>query len=643
MSRRAAEPTPTPYGAWTSPVSPAMLTRGQMSFFELTADGAGGVLWSEFRPAEQGRVAVMRWSDGSVAEVAPGFDARTLVHEYGGASVAAGGGKVLATRREDQRVYRIDLDVPVPITPEPPRPRAIRYADGVVAGGRMIAVQEDHTAGPEPANRLVSLALDGSGEPVVLDGAHDFVSSPRVSPDGDRLAWLAWDHPAMPWDRTELWVAHLGPDGATGARRIPPAGDEAMFQPVWSPRGDLHVVTDRTGWWNLYRVDGDDLLPVAPGAREMGLPAWQFGLSTVAFLDDGRPVTAVADRGLWSLEVDGRPIDLGERQAFGGRIATAGGRVWAVFGGPAEPMSLLAVDPDTAEVEIVRRSTDERLEVGFVSRPVPIEYPTRDGATAHAFFYPPANEDHAAPDGELPPLIVMSHGGPTSQTHAAFNLGTQFWTTRGFAVVDVNYRGSTGFGRAYRDALRERWGEVDVADCVDAARHLAGAGTVDPGRLAIRGGSAGGYVTLCALVFHDTFAAGTSYCGVADIRALMSTTHKFESRYDTGLLGPLPDAEDRYHDRSPINFADRMSCPALIIQGSEDPIVTPDQAEVMVDALRANGLPHAYMVIEGEDHFLAKSSTVVATRNAELSFYGQLFGFEPAGEVPRLRIENLDR
>ena len=632
----------TPYGAWKSPISPEMLAGKQITFSSLTADG-DDVYWTEFRPAEALRVAIMRWRDGVITEVAPGFNARTLVHEYGGASVAVDRGRIVGSSFEDQRIYRLDGSDPLPITPEPPEPRAWRYADTVFRGDRLISVREDHTAPDEARNELVMIDVAGNGEPVVIATGADFYSSPRVDPEGARLAWLAWDHPNMPWDDTQLWVANLSDDGVANARQIPTDG-EAFFQPEWAPDGALHVASDRSGWWNLYRVDGDRLEALDTVDREFGEPGWLFGFRTYGFLDDGRVVAKSTENGLWSLAVyeDGvaREIDLGDRQASSPHLAVAGGRVWTTMGGGAEPKALLAIDPD-AGYEVIAAASSIDVPADFISKPEPIVFPTSDEAVAHAFYYPPANPDFAPPDGELPPLIVFSHGGPTSSTEPVFNLHVQFWTTRGFAVVDVNYRGSTGYGTEYRNALRGRWGDADVVDCVNAARHLAAEGLADPDRLAIRGGSAGGYVTLCALTFHDVFAAGASYCGVADVAALMATTHKFESRYDDSLIGPMPESAQLAHDRSPIHFADQVSCPVLVIQGANDPIVTPDQAEVFVDAMRSSGLPHSFMLIEGEDHFLGKAETVVATREAELSFYGQLFGFEPAGEIAPVKIENL--
>lgn len=631
-----------PYGTWPSPITPAMLAGTSRAFWGLAADG-NDVYWGEYRPGEGGRVATMRLRNGEVAELAPGFSGRTLVHEYGGQSLAADGTRVVATRFEDQRIHRLDGVEPRPITPEPPAARAWRYADATIVGDRVIAVREDHTGPGEARNDLVMVPIDGGAEPIVLAEGHDFYAAPAVDPTGTKVAWIAWNHPNMPWDHTEVWVGDLGDDGVDRVRSIPTSG-ESFTQPTWSPTGELHVVSDRSGWWNLYRVSADGLDPVRPDESEYGVPAWFFGFRTYGFLPDGR-IAAVAIRdGRARLEIiDGataHTVDLGGREAFGDWLTVAGGTVYATFGGPDSPMSLLGIDPD-GEVRVVRAASDEVVPEGFVSHPEPIAYPTSDGETAHAFFYPPAHATHTGPAGDLPPLIVFTHGGPTSQTTPLLRMSILFWTTRGFAVADVNYRGSTGYGTAYRNALRGRWGEADVEDACRAADWLAERGRVDPDRLAIRGGSAGGYVTLCAMTFHDTFHAGTSYCGVADIQALMSTTHKFESRYDDTLLGPMPESAQLAHDRSPIHFADRVSCPALIIQGSEDTVVTPDQAEVFVDALRANGLPHAYLLVEGEDHFLSKADTVVRTAQAELSFYGQVFGFEPAGEIARLAIENL--
>lgn len=634
--------TTTPYGAWNSPITPVMLAGGQISFWGLTSDGVD-VYWGEFRASESGRVALMRWQDGRAEEVAPGFNARTLAHEYGGSSVAVDRGRIVASSFEDQRIYRLDGHAPRPITPEPPGPRAWRFADTIFAGDRLVSVREDHTAEGEARNELVLVDSEGAGQPVVLVTGHDFYAAPRVSPDGTRLAWLAWDHPNMPWDHTQLWTADLRGDELSNARPISSVG-ESFFQPEWSPDGVLHIVSDRSGWWNLYRVEGDSLEALHPADREFGEPAWLFGFRTYGFLPDGRIAAKVADNGLWSLVVleagEARSIDLGDRTASSPFLAVAGGRIWTTMGGATEPLALLSVDPD-GSFDVVKRASSTGVDEAFISRPSPIVFPTSDDTVAHGFYYPPTNPKYEAPDGELPPLIVSSHGGPTSQTQAVFNLHVQFWTTRGFAVMDVNYRGSTGYGREYRNALQGRWGDADVVDCVNAARFLAAEGTVDPARLAIRGGSAGGYVTLCALTFHDVFTAGASYCGVADISALMETTHKFESRYDESLIGPMPGARRLAYDRSPIHFADQVSCPVLIIQGAQDPIVTPDQAEVFVDAMRSSNLPHSYLLIEGEDHFLGKSETIVATREAELSFYGQLFGFEPAGEIAPVKIENF--
>ena len=630
----------SPYGAWPSPITPAMLAGGQVSYWGITADG-DDLVWGEFRPSEAGRVALVQRTVDGPRDLLPDFSARTLAHEYGGVSFAMSAGKMVAASLGDQRIYRLDGDAPVPITPDPPTPRGWRYADTVFLGDDVIAVREDHTGDGEAVAAIVRVAADGSVEPEVLIQGHDFYAAPTPSPDGAQLAWIAWNHPNMPWDHTELWVADLTGDGVENARVLPTDG-EAFVQPAWSPDGSLHVVTDRTGWWNIHRVEGDLLVNLCDAQREFGDPAWLFGFRTYGFLDDGTLVALSAEKGVWSLGTvtDGTFNDFGlpGRASFSGWMAIGDDRVWVAMGGPALPTSILEVTAD-GHVEVVATSTSVDVPPTAVSTPRAIEFPTSDDTTSHAFFYPPTSATHAGPEGSLPPLLVMSHGGPTSQTQASFNLGIQFWTTRGFAVADVNYRGSTGFGREYRNSLQGRWGDVDVVDCVRAAEYLAGEGLVDRDHMAIRGGSAGGYITLCAMTFHDTFAAGASYCGVADIQALMATTHKFESRYDESLIGPMPEAAQLAHDRSPIHFADRISAPLLVVQGAEDPIVTPDQAEVMVDAMRVNGVPHAYLLMEGEDHFLAKSETVVTTREAELSFYGQLFGFEPAGEISPVKIE----
>jgi dipeptidyl aminopeptidase/acylaminoacyl peptidase len=488
----------------------------------------------------------------------------------------------------------------------------------------------------------------------VVAAGRDFYSYPRVSPDGLWLAFTCWDHPNMPWDETELWVTPVRDPGA--ARPLAAGAGESVFAPAWDSQDRLRFVSDRDGWWNLYRTVADLGAPDAaedlPAVEQLtaeradlGHPQWLFGGSTHVELEDGTLVvvrTEEATERLFALgRSGGATRDLGlPFTAFGfPAIAARGGKVAFAAASPASEPAVVLVDVAPGEVETVRRASDETVEPGLLSEPRAIEFPTGDGDVSHAFYYPPANADFEGPDDERPPLIVVSHGGPTSHVTPALDHEFLFWTSRGFGVVDVNYRGSSGFGRAYRDKLRGTWGVVDTEDCIAAARFLAETGEVDGGRLAIRGGSAGGYATLCALVFHDEFAAGASYYGVADTETLARDTHKFESRYLDGLIGPYPERADLYRQRSPIHFVERLTAAVILFQGLEDEIVPPNQAETMVAAMAANGVPHAYLAFEGEQHGFRKAESEIRCLEAELYFYGKILGFEPADELQPVEIE----
>jgi dipeptidyl aminopeptidase/acylaminoacyl peptidase len=619
---------------------------GQVAF-----DG-GDLLWAEGRPTERGRTCVVRRSGagGEIADLlGPDANARTLVHEYGGGDYAASGGVLVWASFGDQRLWRLDPGAaePVALTPEPATPMGTRFADLVISAdrARLYAVRERHGAQAEPVNDLVTVPMAG-GEPVAVAGGHDFFAAPRLSPDGATLAWLSWDHPRMPWDGCELWTAPVAADGTLGQATLVAGGpDEAIFQPAWSPDGVLHFVSDRSGWWNLYaRADGG-VRALCPLAAEFGAPQWVFGMSTYAFLDGGGIACIVGQQGIDHLGVlDGGRLELLELPytAFlGPYLASDGRRVAAVASGPADPSAVVMIDlaggAAKPAVEVVRRALSVEVDPAYVAAPEAIEFPAA-GGSAHALYYPPTNPAASGPDGELPPLLVNSHGGPTGQTPAMFSLATTFWTSRGFGVVYVNYGGSTGYGRAYRKRLDGRWGIVDTDDCIAAARYLAERGSADPARLAIRGGSAGGYTTLCALTFHDDFAAGVSSFGVADPAALAAETHKFESRYLDGLIGPWPEAEAVYRERSPIHHTDGLSCPILLLQGLEDKVVPPSQAEAMAAALKAKGVPHALLAFAGEQHGFRQVATIKRVYEAELAFYGQVFGFTPAGELPPLEL-----
>lgn len=642
-----------PYGSWPSPLPAEQVASAGVRLQSLSIDG-DHTYWIESRPAEGGRQPLLRHSpdaataDGTTTEVTPpDFNTRTRVHEYGGGEHWVHNGVAFATNFADQRLHRIDSSASRPITPEPAIPAGDRYADGDLSpdGQLIYCVREHHTEGSEPANEIVVLPADGSAEPTVVFTGTDFVSSPRVSPDGSTLAWLSWDHPRMPWDGTELRVAPIQDGGTLGpVSLVAGAVDESVLQPRWSPDGTLHFISDRSGWWNLYAVRDGVPVPLVPTESEFAGPDWVFGLSSYAFLDDGSLIctygtddgAALARLRPGSTTLEPIPCDYtsisylrasGDRIAFIGASAT---RAPAVVTGPAD---------GSAWRTLMRSRTDE-LDASYVSTPESITFPTTGGATSHAIFYAPRHAEIEGPEGERPPLVVMSHGGPTSATSGAYTAGIQFWTTRGIAVVDVDYRGSTGYGRDYRRALNQQWGIVDTDDCIAAAAYLVDRGDVDRDRLCIRGGSAGGYTTLCALAFHDVFNAGASYYGVADLETLATDTHKFESRYLDSMIGPYPEAAATYKERSPIHFTDQISAAVIVFQGLEDQVVPPAQAEQMVAALQANNLPHTYMPLEGEQHGFRRSENIIATLEAELSFYGQVLGFTPAGIDP-VPIENL--
>jgi dipeptidyl aminopeptidase/acylaminoacyl peptidase len=447
----------------------------------------------------------------------------------------------------------------------------------------------------------------------------------------------------MPWDGTELWVADLTPDATVGQPTLVAGGlEESIFQPEWSPNGSLHFVSDRTGWWNLYRWEATgETTALYPLDAEFGAPQWQFGYRRYAFSTDGRIVALFEKDGVSRLGVLSNGelnIHPTERDELYPTVATDPDRVWTIAASATLPAAVIGINPVTGDEQLVRSSISIDLDPGYLSRPQTITFPTTGGAIAHAFFYPPTNADFVAPEGELPPLVVWSHGGPTGSTRPGFALGRQFWTSRGFALVDVNYRGSTGYGRAYRNALREQWGVIDTDDCIAAARYLTEQGLVDGDRKAIRGGSAGGYTTLCALTFHDDFATGASYFGVADIGALAEETHKFESRYMDSMVGPYPEAVDLYRERSPVYHTELLSRPMVILQGLDDEVVPPDQAERMIEALDRKGIPYSYLAFEGEGHGFRRAENIERSAEAELFFYGWVFGFVPAGDIPPVEI-----
>ena len=632
-----------PYGAWRSPITSDLIVGETIGLGDILVDG-GDIYWIEGRPSEGGRnVLVRRAPGGTIADITPApFNVRTRVHEYGGGAASVHAGLAFFSNFADQRLYRqAGGSVPEPLTPEgAPGADRWRYADGLfdAARQRWIGVREVHGADRQVDNALVAVDLAAPGAGLVLAQGHDFYASPRLSPDGGRLAWLTWDHPDMPWVGTELWLAEIGGDGLLGEpRKVAGGRGESIFQPQFSPDGVLHFVSDRTGWWNLYRCDpqGGEGRPICPHEAEFGQAQWVFGQSTYAFLSADALVCAYHEAGrdrLARLEIAaGKLVAIETPFTDFGQIRVAEGRIVCRAGSPADPAAIVTIDPADGAVAVLRRSAaiadDEKLRRYF-SVPRHVDFPTANGLTAFANYYPPANPDYAAPPGEQPPLVVKCHGGPTAGASSVLSLGIQYWTSRGIAVLDVDYGGSTGYGRAYRERLKGGWGIVDVEDCVSAARHVIAEGLADGERAVITGGSAGGYTVLAALarsdLFGDVFRGGASYYGVSDVAALARDTHKFESRYLDWLIGPYPEREDLYRERSPITYADRLRRPVIFFQGSDDRVVPPNQTEMMVEALRRQGVPVGYLLFAGEAHGFRRAENIKRALDAELYFYATL-------------------
>lgn len=640
------DPIISPYGSWKSPISAELVAAGEIGLEQIRLDG-DDTYWIERRSQEGGRkVIVRRSAGGQIDDATPlPFNARTRAHEYGGGDYAVTNGTVVFSNFTDQRLYVGSPGLePKPLTPDGPR----RYADGEVDRQRNLffCVREDHSGHGEATSALIRLDLNRADAGSIVVSGNDFYSSPRLSPDGSRLAWLTWNHPNMPWDETELWVGDLKTDGSvTQQRRVAGGATESVYQPTWSPDATLHFVSDRTGWWNLYRWRNNQVEPLCPMNAEFGEPQWVFGGSLYGFQSAHRIVCSYTQNGydrLALLDTTTGTLDHIELPYTSiSQVRVTQGCVVFIGASPTETSSIVSLDLRSSDLRVLRQSRESKVDAGYLSRARAIEFPTEHSLTAHGYFYPPRNSDYAAPANEKPPLLVMSHGGPTSAASASLKYGIQYWTSRGIAVLDVNYGGGSGYGRAYRERLNGQWGIVDVDDCVNGARYLVERGEVDGNRLAIRGGSAGGYTTLCALTFRDIFKAGASHYGISDLEALAKDTHKFESRYLDRLIGPYPERRDLYIERSPIHFTDRLSCPMILFQGLEDKVVPPNQAEKMVEAVRAKKLPVAYLTFEGEQHGFRKAENIKRVLEAELYFYSKMFGFELADPVEPVKIENL--
>jgi len=635
-----------PYGTWKSPIIAELISQEMVGLGQIALD-SDDIYWTEMRPTERGRtVLVKRSGNGMVAEVTPAdMSVRSRVHEYGGGSFVVDAGDVWFCNDVDQRLYAMPkLMGAVALTPEGP----YRYADMIVdrRRNRLITVRETHGQGDdEPNNCIVSIVFDKHVSTLV-EGA-DFYGAPRLSPDGKYLAWLSWSHPNMPWDGTELWLAHVTENGElTNIECV--AGDRttSIFAPEWSSEGELHFVSDQTGWWNLYRWNSTqhEAVALCPMAAEFGRPQWALGMTTYGFTTDGDIICTYAVNGEWrlgQLEKGEQLREIKTEYCAFNSLVISGQRAAFIAGHSVDSSALVLLDLKVIESMVVRRAMDINIDPKNISIGMAIDVPSGDGVDVHAYFYAPVNNNYSGPVYEKAPLIVKSHGGPTGQTTQSFSLGIQFWTSRGFAVLDVNYSGSSGYGRAYRSRLDGRWGEVDVEDCISCVQYLVSKELVDGERVVITGGSAGGFTTLCALTFHDIFRAGASYYGIGDLEALARDTHKFESRYLDRLVGRWPEDEELYRARSPIHHTDRLTCPVIFFQGLDDKVVPPNQAKVMVDALLHKNLPVAYVAFEGEGHGFRLSENIEQALQSELYFYGRVFDFQPADRLEPVDIANL--
>ncbi|MGQ0445011.1 MAG: dipeptidyl-peptidase 5 [Beijerinckiaceae bacterium] len=639
MSKIAA-----PYGAWVSPVSVELMTGAAIGLGGVRVDGQD-LYWLEARPSENGRtVLCRRRADGEIADLTPPpFNVGSRVHEYGGGAYAVSAGIVVLSERADGSVWLFEAGSPRRIE----TPAGCRYADFEfdLLRRRVLAVREDYRNRPpaDPKAAIVALPLDAGGAETILVEGPDFLSSPRLAPGGEELAWIAWDLPGMPWDGTKLFAAGITSEGTPEAARLAAgATPEAIVQPEWSADGTLYFCSDRTGWWNLYALRGTKIKSVAPVEAEIGGPHWVFRQCYYDFLADGRIVAAIVRDGIRTavLIVDGNIAPLGIGQVQDCPRVLGDGLAYIATPQSAPPAISLLPKADGGAPLVIRRAAPAVLPEETISQGEPIQFATR-GGLAYGFWYPPKNRDYEGPSGKLPPLVVLSHGGPTSMTTNGFSLSVQWWTSRGFGVADVNYGGSSGYGRAYRERLYGQWGVVDVEDCAAAANHLVARGLADAARLVIRGGSAGGFTTLAALTSLHLFKAGASFYGVGDLMLLAKDTHKFESRYLDRLIGPLPQAQALYDERSPVHHIDRLACPVIFFQGEDDKTVPPNQAETMVAAMTARGLPVAYYSFAGEGHGFRKAETLRRVLELELDFYGRVFGFSPPGVSERVEIANM--
>ena len=625
-----------PHGSWESPITSSIIVESFIRLGNIVLDGED-LYWNEIRPEENGRSVIVQWKNGRCKDVlSKPYNARTRVHEYGGNSFTVHQGKIYFSNFKDQGLYVQSKEGKVEaITAEKDK----RYANPIFdeKRGVLYAIEEEHRSEHDVINRLVKI---GKEVKVIYEG-DDFYSMPALHPNGTHLAFLSWNHPNMPWDGTTLFVGKLTEEGTLiEVETIAGGENESIFQPMWSKEGTLYYVSDRSGWWNIYQENGECLYSME---GEFGQPLWVFGMENYGFLDDGRIATVYTVKGVDYLGIIDpetktlQTLDLPYTNYESFKVR--GNLLYFTAASPSEVRILASYDVTHRNLQCIQKSKELDLDPESISFPEIVEFPTENDLTAYGFFYPPKNKNYVGTDS--PPLIVKSHGGPSAQTFPVLNLEIQYWTSRGFGFLDVNYGGSTGYGREYRERLKGNWGVVDVDDCVNGALYLAKEGKVDKNKMAIKGGSAGGYTMLAALTFRDIFKAGASYYGVSDLEAMANDTHKFEARYLDRLIGPYPEKKERYKALSPICHTDRLSCPVILFQGGEDKVVSPAQAEMMFEALNKKHIPVAYILFNEEQHVFRMAKNIKKALDSELYFYGKIFGFTPSDDLEPITIYNI--
>ncbi len=637
------------YGSWESTITPEKITEGGLRFSEIRSNGSD-LYFLEGRPEESGRyVIVKQASDGKISDAIPKeFNSRNAVHEYGGGSYAVGQKNIYFTNWNDQRIYKVNGENVNPITKEPPFEKSIRYSDLTLSIDEewLFCVRETHFEKEEAKNELVAISTTENSQ-IVLCTGRDFYSSPRINPTNKEICWLEWDHPNMPWDGTELFIANFDLDGLSEIKFIDGSKNISIIQPEWSDSGELIYISDESGWWNLKKYSENTTATILDEETDHGEPAWNFGVRTYFLKDDYiylRGSSKNNNKGLIrKINISGEIIEEIEvlHTSIGG-LTHHENKALYIGASPVSNSEIVSYDLMKKNEETIKESNPVKIDIEEISIPEEISFPTTQNAIAYGYFYKPKNKNFQGESEEKPPLLVISHGGPTSATSNALNLSIQYWTNRGIAVADINYRGSTGYGKKFRDSLKGNWGVYDTDDCIAAVDHLSEKGLVDSSRVAIKGGSAGGYTTINALTFHDRFAVGATYYGIADLSVFIDDTHKFESKYLESLIGKYPEEKERYYERSAINFTDQLSCPMIIFQGTEDKIVPPSQAEIMAQGLRDKKIPFSLIMYEGEQHGFRQSKNIISSLESELYFYSKVLGFKPFDKLNEIEIENSE-